>query len=100
MATPIIPRRVRGRLYFQAGNVFSPTLVQAASAWAGANAHRVDMTQPLEQQTQPPLRRCNDCQLDLGRDVLRALGMCPRWGKPRAGVESHCPAFVAKGGVR
>lgn len=47
-----------------------------------------------------PLRRCEDCALNLGRDVLRALGNCPRWGKPRHGVESHCPAFVAKDGAR
>lgn len=43
-----------------------------------------------------PLRRCEDCRLDLCRDVLRALSTCPRWGKPREGVESRCAAFVAK----
>lgn len=42
-----------------------------------------------------PMRRCDDCRLNLGRDVLRALGTCPRWGMPRTGVESRCPAFVA-----
>jgi hypothetical protein len=46
-----------------------------------------------------PLRRCEDCRLDLCRDVLRAIGACPRWGKSRHGVESHCPAFVAKDGA-
>lgn len=43
-----------------------------------------------------PMRSCDDCRLNLGRDVLRALGTCPRWGMVRAGVESHCPAFVGK----
>lgn len=43
-----------------------------------------------------PLRRCEDCRLDLCRDVLLALGNCPRWGKQREGVASRCPAFVAK----
>lgn len=45
---------------------------------------------------QIPLRRCDDCQLDLGRDVLRALGSCPRWGMRRAGVECRCSSFVPK----
>lgn len=49
---------------------------------------------------EPPLRKCSDCALNLGRDVLRALGSCPRWGQPRHGAESHCPAFVAKDGAR
>lgn len=43
-----------------------------------------------------PLRRCNECQLNLVRDVLRALGSCPRWGMRRAGVESPCASFAAK----
>lgn len=96
MAMSIIPRPVRDRLNFQTDNVLCPALVQAASAWAGADAHRVDTVQPLKQQTRPALRRCDNCQLDLGREVLRALGACPRWGQPRAGAESHCPAFVRK----
>lgn len=46
-----------------------------------------------------PLRRCDDCQLNLGTrsgDTLRAAFACPRFGKPRAGVESRCTAFVPK----
>lgn len=98
MATPIIPRLFRDRLYCQTADVLVPTSVHAASAWADAHGHRVDTPQSSEQQTRQPLRRCEDCELDLSRDVLRALGTCPRWGKPRAGVESRCPAFVAKPG--
>lgn len=100
MATPIIPRFVRGRLHFHTADVLVPTFVQAESTWTAADAHRLDLDQPLGQQTRPSLRRCDDCALDLGRDVLRALGACPRWGKPRHGVESRCPAFVAKDGAR
>ena len=70
MAVPIIPRIVRGRLYFQTADL------------------------PV------PHRRCDYCQLHLTPDVLRALGTCPRWGKPRHGVESRCPAFVAQDGAR
>lgn len=50
-----------------------------------------------------PLRRCDDCQLNLGTGpgvTLRATFACPRFGKPRAGVEGPCPAFVAKDGAR
>ena len=70
MAVPIIPRIERGRLYFQTVDV------------------------PV------PRRRCDDCQLHLTPDVLHALDTCPRWGKPRHGVETCCPAFVAKDGGR
>jgi len=52
------------------------------------------MSHPMT-QAELPLRRCQDCRLDLG-DVLRAVGTCPRWGMNRNGVESRCPAFVAK----
>lgn len=48
-----------------------------------------------------PLRRCEDCQLNLGTrpgDTLRAAFACPMFGKPRTGVESRCSAFVAKDG--
>lgn len=45
------------------------------------------------------IRRCDECQLHLGRDILRALATCPRWGMPRAGVEAPCPAFVPKGAL-
>lgn len=99
MATPIIPRLVRGRLPFQTADALFPVFAQPATVWSAAEAHRLDLAQPVEQQTPLLLHRCDDCALDLGRDILRALGACPRWGKPRHGVESRCPAFVAKGGV-
>ena len=54
----------------------------------------------MGQQAPTPFRCCDDCQLHLSRDVLRALGSCPRWGMPRAGVKSCCQAFVAKDGGR
>lgn len=44
----------------------------------------------------PPTRRCEECELHLGRDILLALATCPRWGMPRAGVEVRCAAFVPK----
>ena len=101
MATPIIPRVIRDRLYFQTADVSFPAFAPAAGTWDVADTCQVDMTEPLDhQQTRPPLRRCDDCQLHLGRNVLRALGSCPRWGERRHGVESHCPAFVAKDGAR
>lgn len=100
MATPIIPRPIRGRLYCQTVDALSPAPTKAASAHTTGDPRPDGMTQLLEQKTPPPLRRCGDCQLDLGRDVLRALCTCPRWGKRRLGVESHCPAFVAKEGAQ
>jgi hypothetical protein len=100
MAVPIIPRVERGRLYFQTADVLFPTFAQAAGAWSAAEAHRLDIAERHELRTQSPLRPCDDCELNRGRDVLRALGNCPRWGKPRHGFETHCPAFVAKGGER
>lgn len=71
-----------------------PSVRQASTA----EVRRLDIVGHLqmEPQAQPPFRRCDDCLLHLGRDVLRALGTCPRWGMPRTGVESRCPAFVAK----
>ena len=99
-SVPIPPAAiVLGRFYLQVADVLSPTSAQAASAWSAAEAHRLD---DADQQAQDAsLRRCDDCALNLGRDVLRALGTCPRWGKPRHGVESRCSAFVAKdGGAR
>jgi hypothetical protein len=99
MAVPIIPRVERGRLYFQTADVLFPTFAQAAGAWSAAEAHRLDIAEQ-PQRTQPALRRCDDCALNLGRDALHALGTCPRWGESRHGVEARCPAFVAKDGER
>ena len=49
-----------------------------------------------------PLRRCADCQLNLGTrpgDTLRAAFACPMFGQRRLGVEIRCEAFVAKDGA-
>lgn len=97
MAKPSIPRAVGGRLYFYVADVISPAVAQSATAASAAEAKRLEVG---ESGPQPPVRRCDDCALNLGRDVLRALGSCPRWGQLRHGVESRCPAFVAKGGAR
>lgn len=99
MAVSIIPRVERGRLYFQTADVLFPSFAPAASAWRAAKARRLDVAESVR-RAQPSRRRCDDCQLHLTLDVLRALGSCPRWGKPRHGVESRCPAFVAKDGAR
>lgn len=102
MAVSIIPRVERGRLYFQTADLLVPRLIQAVDGWRTAEADRLDAVESaqLELPAQSPRRRCDDCQLHLTRDVLRALGTCPRWGKRRHGVESRCPAFVAKDGAR
>ena len=42
MARRIIPRFVRGRLYFQIADVLFPTFAEAASAWSAAMANRLD----------------------------------------------------------
>lgn len=49
--------------------------------------------------TDAPLRRCHDCELNLGAGpgvTLRAAFACPMFGQPRHGVESRCVAFVPK----
>ena len=99
----------RGELLHVVGPVAFAEFRQAACAWSALDAERVEAQDaPLHpgssgnDSSQPAvmLRHCDDCALNLGRDVLRALGNCPRWGKPRHGVESRCPAFVAKDGAR
>ena len=102
MAVPIIPRIERGRLYFQTADVLFPTFPRVAGAWTAAEAHRLDVAEPVQPEPRAkfPRHRCDDCQLHLTPDVLLALGSCPRWGKPRHGVEGRCPAFVAKDGAR
>ena len=47
MATPIIPRIVRGCLYYQTADVLFPTFSQAATAWLAAEAHRLDIAEPV-----------------------------------------------------
>jgi hypothetical protein len=102
MAASIIPRVERVRLYFQTADVLVPTFIRAAGGWSAPEAHRLDAVESVqpELRTQCPRRRCDDCQLNLTRDVLHALGNCPRWGKRRHGVETRCSAFVAKDGAR
>ena len=46
MAVRIIPRLVRGRLWFEIGPVPFPS-VAAASAWSAAEAHRLDIAEVL-----------------------------------------------------
>lgn len=43
MAVPIIPRLVRGRLYFEIGSVLSPAFAQYATTWSAAQAHGLDI---------------------------------------------------------
>lgn len=45
MAVRIIPRVVRGRLFFEIRDVLFPTFAQAASAWSAAAAHRLDIVE-------------------------------------------------------
>ena len=43
MATRIVPRLVRGRLFFEICDVLFPTFAQAVCAWCAATAHRLDI---------------------------------------------------------
>lgn len=43
MATPIIPRLVRGRLYFHSADVQFPSVTQVGPARAGAEAHQLSL---------------------------------------------------------
>lgn len=45
MAIPIIPRVIRGRLWFQVSDVLFPTFAQAVGAWSAAVAHRLDLVE-------------------------------------------------------
>lgn len=49
MAMPIIPRIIRGRLFYQTADVLFPTFAQAATAWSAAEAHRLDIAEPLDE---------------------------------------------------
>lgn len=42
-----------------------------------------------------PLRRCRDCELDLG-DTVKAAFRCPRFGLPRANAHVRCLSFVPR----
>jgi hypothetical protein len=48
MASAIIPRIIRGRLFYQTADVLFPTFTQAATAWAAAEAHRLDVAEPID----------------------------------------------------
>lgn len=41
MAVSIIPRVIRGRLYFRIADVFLPAFAQAVSTWSIAGCHRL-----------------------------------------------------------
>jgi hypothetical protein len=73
-----------------------PVVDLARRLTRGGLCLRNDAAGQLTLVAHDPLRRCADCALDLTRDVLRAIGTCPRWGTNRAGVETRCAAFVAK----
>jgi hypothetical protein len=45
--------------------------------------------------TDTPLRRCEDCEHDLG-DTFRRLKHCPLWGQSRMDVSTYCASFIAK----
>lgn len=45
MADRIVPRLVRGRLYFLIGNVYFFTLSQAMAVLSAANCHRLDIAE-------------------------------------------------------
>lgn len=49
MAAPIIPRIIRGRLFYQISDVLVPTFKQAATAWSAAEAHRLDIAEPVDE---------------------------------------------------
>lgn len=49
MAVPIIPRLVRGRLYFQVAEVLFATFAQTATAWFAIEAHRLDIVEPIDE---------------------------------------------------
>jgi len=49
MAKPIIPRIIRGRLFYQTADVFFPTFAQAATAWSAAESHRLGIADELDQ---------------------------------------------------
>jgi hypothetical protein len=49
MAKPIIPRIIRGRLFYQTADVLFPTFTQAACASSAAECHRLDIAEPLDE---------------------------------------------------
>jgi len=102
---------VRGDLVHVVGRAAFADFKRAVCAWSAAEAEcdaqydadradAMELHQQRKQQTKDaPLRRCDDCALVLGRNCVRALDTCPRWGLVRAGVESRCDVFVAKEGA-
>lgn len=107
----IKPAIVRGDLVHVVGRAAFADFKRAVCAWSAAEAESdaqydaeraeaMELRLPRKQQAKDaPLRRCDDCALVLGRNYMRALDTCPRWGQGRAGVESQCGAFVAKEGT-
>lgn len=45
MALKIIPRFIRGRVFYQVSDVLFPSFAQAAGAWSAAVAHRLDIVE-------------------------------------------------------
>lgn len=48
MAKAIIPRLIRGCLYYQTADVLFPTFAQAATAWSAAQSHRLGIADEVE----------------------------------------------------
>jgi hypothetical protein len=95
----------RGRLVHVVGRSAFADLRRALCAWSAAEAaldeERAEAADFQKKQMQSvPLRRCDECALIRGREFLRALEACPRWGMVRDGVESRCDAFVAQNETR
>jgi hypothetical protein len=109
----IKPAIVHGDLVHAVGRAAFADFKRAVCAWSAAEAEcdaqydaeraeAMELHRQRKRQTSrkdAPLRRCDDCALVLGRNCLRALEACPRWGLVRAGVEGQCGAFVAKAGA-
>lgn len=45
---PIQPAVIRSQLYFQVADVLFASFIQAATGWAAAEAHRLDIAEPLD----------------------------------------------------
>ena len=76
-----VPAVLRGDLVHVVGAVAFADFRRAVCAWSAADAERAEVMElqlkAKHESQDAPLRRCDDCQLHLGRDVLRALVRIP-----------------------